>query len=87
MTLIIATNKKQGEAADGMGTEAGTCLINKCRAKINQEWLYNVKVGALKKGAGKKGQEPEPPRPPQGERLLERTRPNSVRTRRLTLVR
>ena len=48
-------------------------------ARINQEGLYNVKVEAQKKGgAGKKGQEPEPPRPPQGERLLERTRFDSV---------
>ena len=54
-----------------MGTKVGTCLINKWRAKINQEGLYNVKVDAPKKGAGKKGQEPEPPRPPQGERFLE----------------
>ena len=86
MISIIATNKKQGETADGMGTEVGTYLINKWRAKINQEGLYNVKVDAPRRGAGKKGREPELPRPLQGERLLERTRPNSVRTRRLTLV-
>ena len=54
MTSIIATNKKQGEAADGKGTEVGTCPINKWRAKINQEGLYNVKVDAPKKGLGKK---------------------------------
>ena len=54
MTSIIATNKKQGEAADGTGTEVGTCLINKWRAKINQEGLYNVKVDAPKDGLGKK---------------------------------
>ena len=53
MTSIIATNRKQGVAADGTGTEAGTCLINKWRAKINQEGLYNVKVNAPKKGLGK----------------------------------
>ena len=75
---IIATNKKQGGTADGTGTEVGTCLINKWKAKINQEGLYNVKVDAPRKGAGKKGLEPEPPRPPQGEGLLERTRFNSV---------
>ena len=54
MTSIIATNKKQGEAADGTGTEVGTCLINKWRVKINQEGLYNVKVNAPKRGLGKK---------------------------------
>ena len=36
-----------------MGTEVGTCLINKWRAKINQEGLYNVKVNAPKKRLGK----------------------------------
>ena len=78
MISIIATNRKQGGTADGTGTEVGTCLINKWRAKINQERLYNVKVDAPKKGARKKGQKPEPPSPPPGERLLERTRVNSV---------
>ena len=51
---IIATNKKQGGIADGTGTEVDTCLINKWRAKINQEGLYNVKVDAPRKGLGKK---------------------------------
>ena len=37
-----------------MGTEVGTCLINKWRAKINQEGLYNVKVDAPKRGWEKK---------------------------------
>ena len=45
-----------------------------------------MKVDAPKKEAGKKGQEPEPSRPPQGERLLERTRFNSVQTPRPTTV-
>ena len=49
---ISVTNKKLGEAAD-TGTEVGTCLINKWRAKINQEGLYNVKVNAPRKGLGK----------------------------------
>ena len=49
MTSIIVTNRKQGGTADGMGTEVGTCLTNKWRAKINQEGLYNVKVSAPKK--------------------------------------
>ena len=54
MTSIIATNKKQGGTADGTSTEVGTRLINKWRAKINQEGLYNVKVDAPRKGLGKK---------------------------------
>ena len=36
-----------------MSTEVGTCLINKWRARINQEGLYNEKVGAPNKGLGK----------------------------------
>ena len=87
VTSIIAINKKQGGTADGTGIEVGTCLINKWRAKINKKGLYNVKVDAPRIEAGKKGQEPELSRPPQGERFLERTRPNSVRSRQLTLVR
>ena len=54
MTSIIATNKKQEGTVDGTGTKVGTCLINKWRAKINQEGLYNVKVDGPKKGLGKK---------------------------------
>ena len=37
-----------------MGTKVGTCLINKWRAKINQEGLYNVKVDAPKRWLGEK---------------------------------
>ena len=42
----------------------------------------NIKRGTSNpnEGAGKNGQKPEPPSPPQGERLLERTRFNYVRT-------
>ena len=54
VTSIIATNKKQEGTVDGTGTEVGTCLINKWRAKINQKGLYNVKVDAPKKWLGKK---------------------------------
>ena len=36
-----------------MDTEVSTCLINKWRARINQEGLYNEKVGAPNKGLGK----------------------------------
>ena len=53
MTSIIATNRKQGRTADETGTEVGTYLTNKWRAKINQEGLYNVKVNAPRKGLGK----------------------------------
>ena len=36
-----------------MDTEVSTCLTNKWRARINQEGLYNEKVGAPNKGLGK----------------------------------
>ena len=36
-----------------MDTEISTCLTNKWRARINQEGLYNEKVGAPNKGLGK----------------------------------
>ena len=51
MVSVSATNKKQGEAADGTGIQIETCLINRWRVKINREGLYNVKTRAPKKGA------------------------------------
>ena len=36
-----------------MDTEISTCLTNKWRARINQDGLYNKKVGAPSKGLGK----------------------------------
>ena len=36
-----------------MDTEISICLTNKWRARINQEGLYNEKVGAPTKGLGK----------------------------------
>ena len=32
---ISVTNKKLGEAADGMGARVGTCLINRWKVRIN----------------------------------------------------
>ena len=45
------------------------------------------KVSNPEKEAEKNGQKPEPPSPPHGEKLLERTRFNSVRISRLITVR
>ena len=47
---VLATNRKQGEAADGIGTRVVTCLINKWKVRINREGLYNVKAYAPKRG-------------------------------------
>ena len=37
---------------DGMDTEISTCLTNKWRVRINQDGLYNKKVGAPIKRLG-----------------------------------
>ena len=71
VTSIFATSRKLEGTVDGMDTEVSTCLTNKWRVRINQEGLYNEKVGAPKK-EGKNGQKPEPPSPPPGERFLGR---------------
>ena len=52
---VIATNREWGEAADGISTRVGTCLINRLRVRINREGLYNVKAYAPKKGAENQG--------------------------------
>ena len=36
-----------------MDTEISTCLTNKWRDRINQDGLYNKKIGAPRKGLGK----------------------------------
>ena len=36
-----------------MDTKISTCLTNKWRVRINQDGLYNKKVGAPSKGLGK----------------------------------
>ena len=36
-----------------MDTEISTCLTDKWRARINQDGLYNNKVGAQTRGLGK----------------------------------
>ena len=62
MASVNATNKKQGEAADGIGIRIGACLINKWKVKINRKGLYNVKTCAPKRrlpdeGVPRKGEE------------------------------
>ena len=63
--------------ADGTSISSGKLNLHvdvggRVKANIKRE------VSNPKKEAGKKGQEPEPPRPSRGERLLERTWFNSV---------
>ena len=56
VTSVIATNRKWGEAADGIGTRVGICLIDKWKVRINWEGLYNVRIHAPKReGAGTTG--------------------------------
>ena len=40
--LVAATYKRFGKAADGTSTQVATYIINKLRAKINREEVYNV---------------------------------------------
>ena len=42
-TLVAATHRKLGKAVDGTSTQVVTCMINKWRAKINENGVYNVR--------------------------------------------
>ena len=54
ITLVAATYSKLKKAVDGTSTQVATCMINKLRAKIHGEKVYNVKsppgMGDEKKG-------------------------------------
>ena len=72
--------------ADGASISPGKPNLHvdvggRVKANIKRE------VSNPKKGAGKKGQEPEPPRPCRGERLLEQTWFTSIWVPWLTAVR
>ena len=43
ITLVTATHRKLKKAADGTSTQVATCMINKWRAKINGNEVYNVR--------------------------------------------
>ena len=42
ITLVVATHRKLEKAADGTSTQVASCMINKWRAKINGNEVYNV---------------------------------------------
>ena len=42
-TLVAATHRKLEKAADGTNTRVAACMINKWRAKINENEVYNVR--------------------------------------------
>ena len=42
-TLVTTTHKKSEEVADGTDTQVKSQMNNKCRVKIIQRELYNVK--------------------------------------------
>ena len=46
-----------------MGTERSTCLTNKWRVRINQDGLYNKKIGAPIEGLGKMAKNESLPAP------------------------
>ena len=41
--LVATTHNKLKKAADGTSTQVATCMINKWRAKINGNEVYNVR--------------------------------------------
>ena len=43
ITLVAATHSKLKNAVDGTSTQVATCMINKWRAKIRGEEVYNVR--------------------------------------------
>ena len=43
INLVAATHNKLKKAADGTSTQVATCMINKWRAKINGNEVYNVR--------------------------------------------
>ena len=43
ITLVVATHSKLKNAVDGTSTQVATCMINKWRAKINGNEVYNVR--------------------------------------------
>ena len=43
ITLVVATHSKLKKAADGTSTQVANCMINKWKAKINGNEVYNVR--------------------------------------------
>ena len=43
ITLATATHKKPRKVSDGTGTQVRVQMVNKCKIKIVQEGLYNMK--------------------------------------------
>ena len=41
--MVAATHSKLKKAVDGTSTQVATCMINKWRAKIHGEEVYNVR--------------------------------------------
>ena len=41
--MVAVTHRKLGKVADGTSTRVATCMINKWRAKINENGVYNVR--------------------------------------------
>ena len=41
--LATTTHRRLKGVSDGMGTQVGTQMINKCRIKMAQKRLYNVR--------------------------------------------
>ena len=51
--LTTTTHKKSGEVSDGTGTQVISQTIDKCRVRMIQRELYNVKESSIKRGSGR----------------------------------
>ena len=50
ITLVAATHSKLKKTVDGASTQIATCMINKWRAKINENKVYNVRDSPVTRG-------------------------------------
>ena len=57
MASVTATNRRWEKAVDGTSTQVVTYLINRWKARINWEGLYNVRILPWKKEGEKKKKE------------------------------
>ena len=53
VVLATTTHKKPGEVSNRTGTQVVSQTVDKCRVKMIQRELYNVKKSSMRKGLGK----------------------------------
>ena len=55
-TLVTATHKELVGVSDGTGAQVEVWMINKCKAQMIKEGLYNILESPKRKGRRKKGE-------------------------------